>query len=87
MNPCRLIFSLLFLSANTILMKSAAYYFLCTGASLYASYSLLLIYNKFWMGGGGWGVGGGDARGPSRRGRIKGVGVGVGVGWGAKQGD
>jgi hypothetical protein len=29
---------------------------LCTGASLYAPYSLLLISNKFWMGGGGWGV-------------------------------
>ncbi len=25
---------------------------LCTGASLYSPYSLLLISNKFWMGGG-----------------------------------
>jgi hypothetical protein len=33
---------------------------------------LLLISNKFWMGRGGrWGVGGGEARGPSWRGRIK----------------
>jgi hypothetical protein len=40
---------------------------------LYAPYSLLLISNKFWMGrrGGRWGVGGGEARGPSWRGRIK----------------
>ncbi len=26
--------------------------FLCTGAPLYAPYSLLLFSNKFWMGGG-----------------------------------
>jgi hypothetical protein len=34
-----------------------------------------LISNKFWMvrGEGKWGVGGGEARGPSWRGRIKGV--------------
>jgi hypothetical protein len=53
----------------------AVFVTLCTGASFYAPYSLLLIYYKFWMGGGGgrWGVGGGEARGPSRRGRIKGV--------------
>ncbi len=31
----------------------AASYFLCTGACLYALYSLLLISNKFWWGGGG----------------------------------
>jgi hypothetical protein len=47
--------------------------FLFTEASLYAPYSLLLISNKFWMGGGGWEVGGGEARGPSWRGRIRGV--------------
>jgi hypothetical protein len=48
--------------------------FLCTGASLYAPYSLLLISNKFWMGRGGrWGVGGGEATRPSLRWRIKGV--------------
>ncbi len=41
-----------------------------TGPSLYAPYSLMLISNKFWMGG-GWEVGGGDARGPSWRGRIR----------------
>jgi hypothetical protein len=35
---------------------------LCTGASLYAPYSLLLISNKFWMGGGGWGRWGRSAR-------------------------
>ncbi len=46
---------------------------LCTGASLYAPYNLLLISNKFWMGGEGWGVGGGEARGPSWRRRIRGV--------------
>jgi hypothetical protein len=39
---------------------------LCTGEPLYAPYSLLLISYKFWMGG-GWGVGGGEARGPSWR--------------------
>jgi hypothetical protein len=41
------------------------YRLLCTGASLSAPYSLLLISNKFWMGGGGggWEVGGGEARG------------------------
>ncbi len=53
--------------------------FLCTRASLYAPYSLLLISNKFWIGGGGWEGGesvGGDARGPSWRGRIRGVGGG-----------
>jgi hypothetical protein len=44
---------------------------LCTGASLYALYSLLLIANKFWRGGGEWGVSGGEARGPSCRGRIR----------------
>jgi hypothetical protein len=32
-------------------------YFLCTGASLYASYSLRLISNKFWLGGGEGGTG------------------------------
>jgi hypothetical protein len=46
-----------------------------------------LISNKFWVGGGGrWEAGWGEARGPSRRGRIKGVegwrGGGVGVGGG-----
>ncbi len=41
---------------------------LCTGASLYAFYSLLLISNKFWMGGG---VSGAEARRPSWRGRIR----------------
>jgi hypothetical protein len=50
--------------------------FLCTGVFLYAPYSLLLISNKLWMGEvgvGGWGVSGGEARGPSWRGRIRGV--------------
>jgi hypothetical protein len=32
------------------------YYLLCTGASLYAPYSLTLISNKFWMRGGVVGV-------------------------------
>jgi hypothetical protein len=54
--------------------------FFCTGASLYAPYNLLLISNKFWMGGGRrWGVGGREVRGPSWRGRIKGV-----EGWGVE---
>jgi hypothetical protein len=40
--------------------------FLCTGVSLYAPYSLLLISKKFRMGRGGkWEVGGGEVRGPS----------------------
>jgi hypothetical protein len=45
-------------------------HFLCTGASLYAPYSLLLISNKFWMGVGGWGVSGGEAEleGENKRG-------------------
>ncbi len=38
---------------------------------------MLLISNKFWMdeggGGGGWEVSVGEARGPSSRGRIRGV--------------
>jgi hypothetical protein len=49
---------------------------LCTGASLYAPYSLLLISKSSgwgWGGGGRLGVGGGEAKGPSWRGRIKGV--------------
>ncbi len=37
-------------------------FFLCTGVSLYAPYSLLLISSKFWMGGGG-GESVGDKRG------------------------
>ena len=55
-------------------------FILCTGASLYAPYSLMLISNKCWMRrdgvggeGGDWGVSGGEARGPSWRGRIRGV--------------
>jgi hypothetical protein len=43
--------------------------FLCTRASLYAPYSLLLISNKLWMRGGG--VGGGEERGPSWSVRIR----------------
>jgi hypothetical protein len=43
----------------------------------YSPYSLLLISNNFWMvgkvGTPHWGVGGGEARGPSWRGRIRGV--------------
>jgi hypothetical protein len=46
---------------------------LCTGGSLYAPYSLLLISYKFLNGVGGWGVGGGEARGSSWSGRIRGV--------------
>ncbi len=47
-------------------------YLLCTGASLYAPYSLLLISNKFWRGEGGEPVG--EKRGrPSWRGRIRAV--------------
>jgi hypothetical protein len=49
---------------------SVLYKTLCTGASLYAPSSLLLISSKFWMGGG---VGGGEARGPCWRGRVRGV--------------
>jgi hypothetical protein len=41
------------------------YIFLCTRASLYAHYRLLLIFSEFWMGGGG--------RVGSRRGRIEGA--------------
>ncbi len=44
---------------------------LCTGASLYAPYSLLLISNKFWMGGGGgrWGRSeGAEFNGENKRG-------------------
>ncbi len=39
---------------------------------IFASHSLLLISNKFWMRR-GWGVGGVEASGPSWRGRIRGV--------------
>jgi hypothetical protein len=39
--------------------------FLCTGVSFYAPYSLLLISNKFWMGGGG------EARGADLEGENK----------------
>jgi hypothetical protein len=41
--------------------------FLCTGASFYAPYSLLLISNKFWIGGGE------NKRGRRGGGRIRGV--------------
>ncbi len=41
---------------------------LCTGASLYAPYNLLLISNKFWMGGGE----GGELEGEKREGRVGG---------------
>jgi hypothetical protein len=71
------------LNINLILVKDPGKVIniLCTAASLYAPYSLMLISNKFWMGGGGvggweggdWGVSGGEARGPSWRGRIRGV--------------
>ncbi len=40
---------------------------LCTGSSLYAPYSLLLISNKFWMGGEG-----GESVGEKRGGRVGG---------------
>jgi hypothetical protein len=40
---------------------------LCTEASLYAPYSLLLISNKFWMGGG---EEGGELVGEERGGRV-----------------
>ncbi len=40
---------------------------LCTGASLYAPYSFLLISNKFWMG-----RGGGESEGEKRGGRVGG---------------
>jgi hypothetical protein len=43
--------------------------FLCTGAPLYAPYSLLLISNKFWMGG-GWE--GGESVGEKLGGRVGG---------------
>ncbi len=47
--------------------------FLCTGAFLYAPYSLLLISNKFWMGrgrvGNWWGRGeGAELEGENKRG-------------------
>ncbi len=54
-----------------------------SGVSLYAPYSLLLIYNKFWMGGGGESVGsrwgrneGAELEGENKRGgggEIRGV--------------
>ncbi len=40
------------------------------GASLYAPYSLLLISNKFWMGGGGGG--GVESEGEKQGGRVRG---------------
>ncbi len=56
-------------------MWSTFFNILYTGASLYAPYISLLISNKFWMGEGmgGWGVGGGESRGQSWRGRLRGV--------------
>ncbi len=44
--------------------------FLCTGAFLYAPYSLLLISNKLWMG--GWGWEGGDLVGEKLGGGVGG---------------
>jgi hypothetical protein len=58
-------------------------YILCTGAFLYAPYSLLLISNKFWM---GKGESGGEARGLSWRGRIKRVEGWTGGGSGGVRG-
>jgi hypothetical protein len=53
---------------------------LYTGASLYAPYSLLLISNKIWMGGGGrWGVGGRGGR--VGGGELKGWSGGGVEGW------
>jgi hypothetical protein len=49
--------------------KSGKYDILCTGASLYTPYSLLLISNKFWMGR-GWE--GGESGGEKRGGRVGG---------------
>jgi hypothetical protein len=43
---------------------------LCTGVSLYAPYSLLLISNKLWMG--GWGWEGGDLVGEKLGGGVGG---------------
>jgi hypothetical protein len=34
-------------------IEGSGYGYLCTGASFYAPYSLLLISSKFWMGGRG----------------------------------
>jgi hypothetical protein len=57
--PRRIIWSFLWCRSMNLSQKKYAarqYMILCTGASLYAPYSLLLISNKFWMGkGGGWG--------------------------------
>ncbi len=49
---------------------------LCTGASLYAPYSLLLISNKFWM---GWGVG--SQWGRSEGAELEGENKRGGAGW------
>jgi hypothetical protein len=44
------VYILITLPISMVYIKSIKY-ILCTGASLYAPYSLLLISNKFWMGG------------------------------------
>jgi hypothetical protein len=54
------------LSASWVYQRNKQY--LCTGASLYAPYSLLLISNKFWMGGGEGGESEGEKRGTEKRG-------------------
>ncbi len=62
---------------NSVLEEPSIFY-VPECMSLYAPYSLLLISNKFWMGGGGrWGVGGGEARGPSEGENKRGGGEGV----------
>ncbi len=51
------------------------FFTLCTGASLYAPYSLRLISNKFWLGeggGGGWEGGTGESVGEKLGGRVGG---------------
>jgi hypothetical protein len=57
-----------------ILEKVTGQKFLCTGASLYAPNSLMLISNKFWMRGGGGGgrVGTGESVVEKLGGRVGG---------------
>jgi hypothetical protein len=58
-------------TTGKIFVRVEVLFILCTEASLYAPYSLLLISNKFWMeGGGGWE--GGESVGEKQGGRVGG---------------